>query len=133
MDSIAIDDSGYPLVVVTFEGTVDDATFDGYLKRMDDYVARRQRNAFVFDASGAGRTPAPQRRKQAEWMKINEATLRAFSAGCAFVITSPLVRGALTAILWLQNIPSPYTVVGTRSEAERWARAQLQAPAPKAA
>jgi len=133
MGSIAIDDGGYPLVVVTFDGTVDDDAFDAYLTRMDGYAARRQRNAFVFDASTSGRTPATQRRKQAEWMKNNEATLRAFSAGSAFVITSPLVRGALTAILWLQSMPSAYTVVGTRSEAERWARAQLQAPAPKAA
>ena len=41
------------------------------------------------------------------------------------MITSSLVRGILTAILWLSDIPSPYHVVGTQAEAEAWCEAQL--------
>ena len=66
-------------------------------------------------------------------MKHNDALLRTYSAGSAFVISSPLVRGGLTAILWLQALPSPFIVVATRPEAESWARAQLQLPAEGAA
>lgn len=133
MGSIRVDVTGFPLVVVTYEGMVDDAEFDAYLAELDRHVLRRQRCAFVFDARNAGRSPATQRRKQAEWMKANDEVLRSYSAGYAFVISSPLVRGALTAILWLQSLPAPFTVVATFSEAERWARAQLQSPSPRAA
>ena len=41
--------------------------------------------------------------------------------------TSPLVRGVLTAIFWIQTLPNPYTIVGTLREAEAWAREQLRA------
>jgi hypothetical protein len=66
------------------------------LARLDAHIACRLRCGFIFDATRAGRSSATQRRKQAEWMKTNEAVLRACSAGYAFVINSPLVRGALT-------------------------------------
>ncbi|MES1178073.1 MAG: hypothetical protein ABUL62_27365 [Myxococcales bacterium] len=48
--------------------------------------------------------------------------MRAYSAGSAFAIDSPLVRGGLTAIAWLQSLPSPFIVVATLAEAEGWAR-----------
>jgi hypothetical protein len=72
MGSIRVNDSGFPLVIVSFEGTVDDTEFEAYLARMDSHVERRQRCAFVFDATHAGRSPATQRRSQAEWMKAHE-------------------------------------------------------------
>lgn len=59
--------------------------------------------------------------------------MRAYSAGSAFAIDSPLVRGGLTAIAWLQSLPSPFIVVATLAEAEGWARNQLQLPAKGAA
>jgi hypothetical protein len=133
MSSIHVDDSALPLIVVTFEGSVDDHEFERYLARLDALWKRKARSAIVLDATRAARTPATQRRRQAEWMKVNDELLRTYSAGTAFVISSPLVRGGLTAILWLQPIPTAYVVVATRPEAERWARAQLQTSAKGAA
>ena len=126
MGSIHVNDSGFPLVVVTFEGSVEDREFDRYLAHLDTLLERQKRSVIVLDAARATRTPATQRRKQAEWMKENQALLRTYSVGTAFVISSPLVRGGLTAILWLQSLPTPYIVVATLAEAERWARAQLE-------
>jgi hypothetical protein len=37
------------------------------------------------------------------------------------------VRGVLTAILWLQNLPTAHTVVGSIDEAARWAAERLRA------
>ncbi|MBC7173876.1 MAG: hypothetical protein H5U40_15655, partial [Polyangiaceae bacterium] len=45
--------------------------------------------------------------------------------GYAFVISSSLVRGALTAILWLAPMPAPHRVVGTVGEGEAWLRGLL--------
>ncbi len=133
MGSIHVDDSNSPLVVVTFESAVDDEEFERYLARLDALWRHKMRRVLVVDATRAARTPATQRRRQADWMRVNEELLRSYAAGFAFVINSPLVRGALTAILWLQSLPSPFIVVSTLPEAERWALGQLQLPTRGAA
>lgn len=124
---IRFDETRFPIVVVTFAGTATDAEFHAYLAAMSRMIRKKQVTATILDASEAGSTPAVQRRLQAEWLKINAELLRVYSAGTAFVITSPLVRGALTAILWVQPMPSPHTVVGTLGQAEAWAKKQLAA------
>lgn len=125
--AITIDDSRHPLVLVTFAGTATDAEFQSYLERMETLVLqRRETNCTILDASRAGDTPAKQRRMQAEWLKRNDALLKAYSVGTAFVITSPLVRGLLTAILWLTPMPTAHVVVASIDEAEAWARARLR-------
>jgi hypothetical protein len=125
MGSIHIDDSGFPIVRVTFTGSVSNEEFDEYLAGMSRMIGRRQPNVTILDARHSARTPAVQRKKQADWIKQHEAELRRYSCGTAFVITSALIRGVLTAILWLQPMPQAHTVVGSLDEAERWARAQL--------
>jgi len=133
MGSIHVSDREFPLLVVTFEGSVDDQEFDRYLAQLDALWQRKTRSVIVLDATKATRSTPTQRRKQADWLKENELLLRAYSAGTAFVISSPLIRGGLTAILWLQSLPTPHVVVGTLREAEHWARAQLQLTARGAA
>ncbi len=125
MGAIHIDDSRHPLVIVTFTGVATDAEFETYLDEMKRNLERRRPTAMVLDATNAGSTPPTHRRRQAEWLKEHEALLKQYSAGTAFVITSPLVRGALTAILWVQPMPASHTVVATRHEAEKWAIEQL--------
>lgn len=125
--SVRIDDSRHPLVVVQFVGASTDAEFDAYLEQMHQIVlARKQKNVTIFDATRSTDTNAQQRRKQADWLKAHAGLLRTYSLGSAFVITSPLVRGVLTAILWLQPMPAPHTVVGTYAEGERWAIEKLR-------
>lgn len=127
MGSITIDEGRFPLVTVTFVGDVSNDEFKAYLERLDRLLARGEPNAMVMDARRSARSPAIQRKLQADWIKEREALLRRLSCGTAFVITSPLVRGVLTAILWLQPMPQPHTVVATPEEAEAWAIAKLRA------
>jgi hypothetical protein len=123
---IAIDDTRRPLIVVTFVGSATDAEFDAYLDAMATSVlARRERTVTLLDATRSDATPAAQRRRQAEWLKTHDAELRRYSLGTAFVIRSPIVRGVLTAILWIQPMSVPYTVVATRNEGEAWAAEML--------
>lgn len=134
-----LDLSRLPLVRVTFDGLASDAEFDKYLSGITDLLmVGRQKTVTVLDARASARAPATQRKRQAAWIKEHESLLRRYSLGTAFVITSPLVRGVLTAILWLQQLPTPHTVVATIAEAERWAteqfrRAGVTAPPPPAA
>ncbi len=123
-----IDLSRHPLVIVTFDGLATDREFEEYLSAMTRQILdRNELSVTILDASRSGRAPATQRKKQAEWLQQHQARLRQYSLGTAFVITSPLVRGVLTAILWMQSLPTPHTVVGTFAEAERWALERLAA------
>lgn len=81
----------------------------------------------ILDARRAVRNPATQRKKQAEWIERHTEQLRKYSLGTAFIINSPLVRGVLTAILWVRPLPTQHTVVSTMEEAEAWVQQQLAA------
>ncbi len=113
--------------VVEFVGVLDDAAFRSYLREYDALLARRERYAVVVDASRSGVIDSAQRKLQAEWMQQHDRELRLFCAGVAFVITNPLVRGALTAITWLSPLPMPSTVVDRRDAALAWCRERLSA------
>lgn len=70
-------------------------------------AASNQPIAIIFDggASAEGRADAASRQAAAEWLDENDALLRARIAGIDFVISNPLSRGALTAVLWLRSPP----------------------------
>lgn len=135
MGRFAIEQQRWPLVVVTYDGGIDDAAFEAHLSEYQSVLDRGQRYAAVFDATRAAVPPPRQRHLQAKFMDRHRATLARLCVGGGFAISSSLVRGAMTAILWLAPMPFEHVVVSTRGEAERWAlerlrRAGLQAPDP---
>jgi hypothetical protein len=121
----------YPLVILNVHGSgIEDAEFASYLSELGEQLARAERAnehlALIIDTLGATRAaPASQRRMQADWVKTNFERSRDHCAGVAFVINSPLVRGILTAILWMQRMPNPHCVFATRESAEAWCHARL--------
>lgn len=129
MKTILFDDSRWPLVVVRYSDHVDEDEFDELLRRLDDNIKRamhaRAKTVLIYDSTSGYQASPRIRKKQAEWMKQNAAMTRVNCVGIAFVITSAMVRGVLTAILWLSDMPSPYTVVATLPEAEKWCEKQL--------
>jgi len=129
MSSIRIDQSRWPLVVVTHAGRPTDEEFDAYLVRLKDNLDRavreRKKTVLIFDATHAVGTDAKQRQRQAAWMKEHAEPSRLHSAGYAFVIPSTMIRGVLTAILWLSPMPAPYVIVSTIAEAEAWCKQKL--------
>jgi hypothetical protein len=127
MAGIEVDESRFPLVVVTFEGQLADHEFDRYLLTMSRVLQRRAKNAIVFDARRAAAPTAMQRSKQAAWLKSNRAAIQQYSCGSVFVIASAVIRGGLTAILWISPIPGAHTVVSTLAEGEAWALGRLAA------
>lgn len=127
MPAPRIDTSRPPLFVVTFDGIPSEAEFDAYLATTTRLlIARKQKTVTIVDSRRSGRVPASLRKKQAEWLKQYENLLTTYSVGTVFVIDSPLVRGALTAILWLQPLPTAHAVVATLAQAESWAVERLR-------
>lgn len=131
MKTITFDESRWPLVVVRYGAQVDENEFEELLTRLDENVKRtaaaRQKTTLIYDSSSGYQASPRIRKRQAEWMKDNADITRLNCVGIGFVINSSLVRGVLTAILWLSDMPAPYHVVGTLSEAEDWCEKQLAA------
>lgn len=126
MNAIEIDDARYPLVVVRFVGTVDDKAFGDYIDAMTR-IRGRGANVAIFDATHAGAVSPRQRRMQSDWLRDFAPELEKNSLGTAFVITNRVIRGILTAILWVTKIPGPYVVLPSFSQAMIWAEEQLDA------
>ena len=60
------------------------------------------------------------------WMKKNEDLLNTNVQATAFVVNSAVIRGALTAILWLTPMRASHRMVGTLEEAEAWVMQKLE-------
>jgi len=118
--TIEVSTTRWPLIYVRFVGQADDDTFDQYLDELTRAISRPGRRTFLFDATECGYVSSYARRRQAEWMRQQESIIRRETAGVAFALTAPLVRGALTAILWLEPLSCAYAVV--RDEAAALAR-----------
>jgi hypothetical protein len=125
--AITLDRSQFPLVIVRFRGEMVGNEFENYLTQLDEVYARRERFALVLDAIGGPAPSAKQRKLQADWMRERSDLIREYNAGTAFVLDSMLLRGSLTAILWLQPLPCPHFVCASQSEAVTWALSRLAA------
>src|SRR5512139_254160 len=123
---IRIDTRRPPILRIDWEGSPSEEEFRVHLAELTALIRSMPVNAILYDARTASGPTAIQRQKMAEWMREHEALIRSRSAGTAFVIDSAFVRGALTAILWLQPMASDHTVVATPEEAYRWCEEQLR-------
>ncbi len=124
---ITVDASDDALLRITFVGAVNDHEFDAYLGAYRAFLERGTRYVVLLDASNATVPTPPQRRLQAEFIRIDKPRLAVQCLGGAFVIQSAVVRGGLTAILWLQPLPFDYVLVKTLAEGEAWCRDRLAA------
>ncbi len=122
---IDVDERRWPLVVYRFRGRVSMEEMNDYLARQDVLLARHQPTLSLVLTEEPKLWETPVLRRQAEWIKKNEETLRRYSLGAALVIESPIVRGMLKAVLWIQPMPQPYAVFPTIEEALRWLREQV--------
>lgn len=127
MSVIEFDQSRLPLAVITYRGLAPMVEFEAFITRVDGWLRNRQTYVLVFDVSRADVPTALQRRRLAEWTALRGQDLARFCLGTSFVITSPLIHGAFTAVLWLQPLPYPHEVVASRKEGEVWCRKQLDA------
>lgn len=125
--SYELDDSRWPLVILRVVGSVTRDEEVEFTERSTRLPERRERYAVIVDLTEAG-TPTPRFvRLQASAQKLRADGLATYCVGIAFVIGSPMLRGALKAILHLQSLPCPQTVVASMPEAHLWADAKQAA------
>lgn len=117
----------FPLLRIVYEGDTTEAEMRVYLEAYDAVIARRQRYALLLDASRAAVPSATIRQLKADFLRERAGVLGALCVGGAFVLASPAIRGAMSAIFWLQPLPYPHVVVGSVAEGERWCRERVKA------
>ncbi len=124
--SITIDDSLWPLRRVRCVGTVTPQRFEAYLENTVERLRQGHRFVALFDITQGGLPTTEQRQRQAQWFRDHETLLRRYHLGVAFIVTSPFLRLALSAIFHFKPMPTLYVVTAHESEAMLWALSRLQ-------
>ncbi len=122
---ISVDLARWPLVVYRFANEVTLSQLEAYLARQEEMLLRRERSASVVIVESLRMWETAVVRRQAAWIKEHEDELRRASLGVALVMTSPLARGMLKAVLWIQPMPQPHKICSTVEEALEWVRARF--------
>ena len=125
MQTIEFDDGSWPVVKITYDKQVDEDEFEELLDRVAATQARAlgegRQIALIYDASKGYSASARIRKRQAQWIEEHKDATRVACAGIAFVIDSVVVRGVLTAILWMSELNAPHKVFATSEAANAWA------------
>jgi hypothetical protein len=114
------------LIRVTVNGSVTDDDFKEYLVESDRIVARGKAYVLIYDVVAGLEVSPVQRSQQSDWINRNRTNLRQLCRGAVFAMPSPVMRGVLTAVLWVSPLPFETKTVSTVTEAERWASERLR-------
>lgn len=119
MAAIEISDEYRPLYRVTWRSAAPMHEFQAYLDAMLADMRRSDATSRIIiqDSRFAPGLDAQQRRMKADWIKEHEDLLRQRAMAIVFVYSSTLLRGMMTAILWLSPLPMPHFVCPTLEDA----------------
>jgi hypothetical protein len=112
---ILVDSTEYPFVEVRF-GRHSDADYDAYFEEMTQIAERPGPRVLLVDCTSSSVPSAAMRRRLVAWNVSHRVRIRESVGGVAFVIPSAVIRGVLTAMLWVQPIEAPYVIVKTRRD-----------------
>lgn len=119
----------YPMVWITFTGeSPTRENFEAYLEMLTQAYEKQANLALIFDARRARFPRLRYQLRQAQWLQENDATIRKYCQGTAYLIKQPLIRAALKMIFAWQKNPVPFAVMAQPQEARRWALGQLDSP-----
>ena len=125
-DPSIIDDSHWPRLYLRLPGILTTQGHEDCLTALALQLRRQERFVSIVDLTRVGLVPLEQRWRQVEWFEEHEQLMRETSVGTAIILTSPLVRLSISAILYFKRLPLPMTLVATPAEAEAWARSRLE-------
>jgi hypothetical protein len=117
----------WPIVVFTLREGAKASDFSEVFARFESAVfTRRERYVCITNVGMLHNVPGAQDRKAiAEWVEKHADYVRRWELGSSTVIRSAVVRGALTALFWIQKPPTPQTAHGTLRESIEWGLAIL--------
>lgn len=118
---------GLSPIAILEMGNMNRAGYEAILAKIDELViAPKRPYVMITDTRGITEIPGADVRKlTSEWMEKNARGHT--SLGSATIVKSAVVRGALTALYWLFEPPSPQAVVSDWAEAHAWALAKFDA------
>ncbi len=128
------DDNQWPLVVVRMLGADSNADVEAMLAGLARRIARG-RCAVVFDTSQMIHPALAQAqenvRLEGQWLRARQSLLRTNLLGVAFIITSPVVRFALSSVLLIAPLPAQHMVTGELLEGRNYCLQLLRTPASR--
>lgn len=116
-----LDESRWPIAVLTVEGSLDDAQVDAYVAAGTALLERGEPYVTIIDIRRMGTVSAYSRARQKQWATHYREKLKAWCLGSAFVITSPVLRFVTMTVLLVAPLPMPYSVCKDLDEAMGWA------------
>src|SRR6478735_439613 len=127
--AVVIDDRYSPLVIATFMGETDlelGRWFADLNKKIVlQHAASGRRMVSICDATLATKPTPDMRRFWAEFSNSTTQTIKDATLATFLVMTSPLLRGAITAIGWLSPALRELESFSTLDEAVREAKVRL--------
>jgi hypothetical protein len=129
-----------PVLVVKTSGPPQlermNATNEWIAQHLREACRAETRLAVVLDVSGRRSRPTTEQQKaMAAWLKTNRELLETACVAWSMVVTSPVLRGVLTAITWFTPFPCPMKVHATTAQGVGWtveklvsARVPISAP-----
>lgn len=118
---VEIDDTRWPLVVTVMRDSIHEADVADMIARYDRMLRLRQRYVALVDLTDMARPPgANERRMLAEWSKARDTELSTYSLGYAIIVPNMMIRGALTALMWLHKTASPEVFVPDAERGLAW-------------
>jgi hypothetical protein len=125
-EGVTWDESAWPLVRISLRDGKDER-YVWLLQQFETLFARRERYVLMIDSTALSTIPsAPTRHTIGKWQKEHEEDTRKSCVGSAIVISSRLVRGALTAMEWVQRPVIKHHYPATRREALDWCIATVE-------
>lgn len=114
-------ESAWPVVQITFTDAGGDEHFIWVLRQFERLFARRERYLFLLDATKATKIPsAGARHTIGQWQNDHQADSKRWCAGGVILVSSALVRGAVTAMSWVHKPPVKQHFPATRREGVEW-------------
>jgi hypothetical protein len=124
MQPIRVDDTQWPLVIITFEGRSDRAALDAWLSRMDEVHSRGKR--FVMIAHIQLHSPDFSHiARMGAWTNANKERTRKWCGGVAVVLASPAYRFLVSAYYLVVAPACPMSVFDDAPSAKAWLRQRL--------
>lgn len=125
MARILLDSTQAPLFTFIIDGTPTVEQLREHLREYQEILNRDRPLVVLFDTTNAMMVDAMYRKVYADFLNANTERMSRLIKGMAFVITSALLRGALTAVLWRAPLPYPHKTFHKIDEARTWLRSKI--------
>jgi len=127
MHGIEVDDSQWPILVVTFTGDHSEKTTQRFMQEMEGYYGRREPFAMIVKIDSYRTEDMRLIKPVAKWYMEHTAVFEEFGCGLAIVPPSETFRFILSSFMVLAPIPDHYSVAKDLDEALAWVAGRLEA------